>query len=109
MAVTETSISYYGLNYCEHAEKDFADCDAVLTQLETTVEAVMATKELAQKYNKPFILNPAPYDNVPREIFQGIDFVTPNETEAEGFTGNLYCFKSLVIFPILRFWKMHAP
>ena len=69
------------------AEKDFADCDAVLTQLETTVEAVMATKELAQKYNKPLILNPAPYDNVPREIFQGIDFVTPNETEAEGFTG----------------------
>ena len=25
MAITETSISYYGLNYVEHAEKDFAE------------------------------------------------------------------------------------
>ena len=69
------------------AEADFADCDAVLTQFETTVDAVMATKELAKKYRKPFILNPAPFINVPRELFDGIDYVTPNETEAEQFTG----------------------
>lgn len=69
------------------AEKDFADCDAVLTQFETTYEAVLAAKELAQKYNKPFILNPAPYIDVPKSLFDGIDFVTPNETEAELFTG----------------------
>ena len=25
MAITQTSISYYGLNYVEHAEKDFAE------------------------------------------------------------------------------------
>ena len=69
------------------AEADFADCDAVLTQFETTVEAVFATKELAQKYQKPFILNPAPYINVPTSIFEGVDFITPNETETEQFTG----------------------
>ena len=69
------------------AEKDFADCDAVLTQFETTIEAVMATKELAKKYGKPFILNPAPFIDVPREIFDGVDYVTPNETETEQFTG----------------------
>jgi len=69
------------------AEKEFADCDAVLTQFETTIEAVVATKELAKKYGKPFILNPAPYINVPAEIFDGVDYVTPNETEAEQFTG----------------------
>lgn len=69
------------------AEKDFGDCDAVLTQFETTTEAVMATKELAQKYGKPFILNPAPYIDVDSEVFRGVDFVTPNETEAEQFTG----------------------
>ncbi len=69
------------------AEKEFADCDAVLTQFETTIEAVMATKELAKKYGKPFILNPAPYINVPAEVFDGVDYVTPNETEAEQFTG----------------------
>jgi len=69
------------------AEKDFADCDAVLTQFETTIEAVWAAKEMAQKYQKPFILNPAPYLPVEKELFDGIDYVTPNETEAEQFTG----------------------
>lgn len=69
------------------AEADFADCDAVLTQFETTVEAVIAAKELAHKYQKPFILNPAPYIDVPASIFDGVDYVTPNETEAEQFTG----------------------
>ena len=59
----------------------------MLAQFETTVEAVEAAKELAQKYNKPFILNPAPYINVPASLFDGVDYVTPNETEAEQFTG----------------------
>lgn len=69
------------------AEADFADCDAVLTQLETTTEAVVAAKELAQKYNKPFILNTAPFVPLPTSLFAGIDYVTPNESEAEQFTG----------------------
>ena len=69
------------------AETDFADCDAVLTQFETTIEAVLASKELAVKYAKPFILNPAPYVPVPEGLFNGVDYVTPNETEAEQFTG----------------------
>ena len=69
------------------AERDFADCDAVLTQFETTVEAVVAAKDLAEKYEKPFILNPAPYIDVPKELLNGVDYITPNETEAEQFTG----------------------
>lgn len=69
------------------AEEDFADCDVVLTQFETTVDAVIASKELAKKYGKPIILNPAPYIDVPTSVFDGIDYVTPNETEAEQLTG----------------------
>ena len=69
------------------AEADFADADAVLTQFETTIEAVLASKELANKYGKPFILNPAPFVPVPDGLFDGVDYVTPNETEAEQFTG----------------------
>ncbi len=69
------------------AEEDFADCDAVLTQFETNLEAVFAAKELAKKHNKPFILNPAPYVDVPEGFLNGIDYITPNETEAEQFTG----------------------
>ena len=69
------------------AEEDFSDCDTVLTQFETTPEAVMAAKELANKYHKPFILNPAPFVSVPDSLFEGVYLVTPNETEAEQFTG----------------------
>ena len=69
------------------AEADFADADAVLTQFETTIEAVIASKELARKHQKPFILNPAPYIPVPDGLFDGVDYVTPNETEAQQFTG----------------------
>lgn len=76
-----------GRNEVYAAEKEFADCDAVLTQHENTIESLIATKELAIKYGKPFILNPAPYINLPNDIFNGIDYVTPNETEAEQFTG----------------------
>jgi len=69
------------------AEADFADCDAVLSQFETPIASVLAAKELARKYNKPFILNPAPFVKVSEELFDGVDYVTPNETEAEQFTG----------------------
>ena len=69
------------------AEEDFVDCDVVLTQFETTVDAVIAAKELAKKYDKPMILNPAPYIDVPASVYDGMDYVTPNETEVEQLTG----------------------
>ena len=69
------------------AEKEFADSDAVLAQFETTPEAVIAAKELAKKYNKPFILNPAPYLPTPDGFYDGVDYLTPNETEASELTG----------------------
>ncbi len=69
------------------AETDFATADAVLAQFETSIESVLRAKELAQKYGKPFVLNPAPYRDVPKSLFSGIDYVTPNESEAEQYTG----------------------
>ena len=69
------------------AEEDFRDCDAVLCQFETGLSSILEAKRMAKKYQKPFILNPAPYMSVPEEIFDGVDYLTPNETEAEFFTG----------------------
>ena len=69
------------------AEKDFESCDVVLTQLETSIESVLACKELAQKYNKPFVLNTAPFQDVPEGLIEGCDYITPNETEAQFFSG----------------------
>lgn len=77
--VTDKEVSF--------AEDDFASADAVLAQFETNLSSIEKAKELANKYNKPFILNPAPYRDVPQGFFNGVDFITPNETEAEQYTG----------------------
>jgi len=69
------------------AEQDFAACDLVLTQLETSMESVLECKRLARECKKPFMLNPAPFQKIPDGLFAGIDYITPNETEAEFFTG----------------------
>ena len=69
------------------AEADFADCDSVLCQFETSIASVQAAIKLGKKYGKPIILNPVPFVKVPKSIYDGIDYITPNETEAEYFTG----------------------
>lgn len=69
------------------AEADFADADAVLTQLEIDLSAVAEAKRLAQAAGKPFLLNPAPWQPLPDELLCGIDWFTPNETEAGGCSG----------------------
>jgi len=68
------------------AEKDFADCDVVLTQLETSMESILESKKLAKKYNKTFILNTAPFQDIPDDLIVDADYITPNETEAEFFS-----------------------
>lgn len=69
------------------AEQIFEQCDVVLTQLETSIDSVVQCKKMAVKYNKPFILNPAPFQEIPEGLFDGVDYLTPNETETEFFTG----------------------
>lgn len=71
----------------ERAEEEIRNCDVVLTQLETSDEAVLETKRLALKHHKPIILNPAPARKIPDGLFDGLDYITPNETEAEAFSG----------------------
>lgn len=71
----------------EAAEADFATADAVLAQLEIPMETVFAAKKLAERYGKPFILNPAPYCTLPADLLRGLAWLTPNETEASALTG----------------------
>jgi len=69
------------------AEDEIGTCDAVLAQLETSNEAVEELMRLARKHSKTIVLNPAPYQPVPDGFFDGVDYLTPNETEAEFFSG----------------------
>lgn len=62
-------------------------CDMVVAQLETGEESLLAAKEIARQYGKPFLLNPAPYAPLSAEFLKGITYFTPNETEAAACTG----------------------
>ena len=68
-------------------KKDIASSDALLMQLETPVETVIAAAKIASAAGVPVILNPAPARKLPAELFKLLDWVTPNETEAEILTG----------------------
>lgn len=69
------------------AEERIKACSAVLCQLEAGPEATIQTLLLAKKYGKISILNPAPPRDIPKSCFSGLYCVTPNETEAQWFTG----------------------
>ncbi|WP_210237242.1 ribokinase [Alteribacter natronophilus] len=71
----------------EAAGEAFARADVILVQLEISMEAVKAAAGMAQKYEKPLILNPAPYQEIDDDLLAGAAYITPNETEARLLTG----------------------
>jgi len=56
-------------------------------QLEIPVETVLKVCEIAKKSDTKIILNPAPFKELPVEIFSQIDYIIPNEHEAYDLTG----------------------
>lgn len=61
--------------------------DIVLLQLEIPIETVVYTAKLAKEAGKMVILNPAPAQKLPDELFGYIDVMTPNESELYLLTG----------------------
>ncbi len=68
-------------------EEKVKEADIVLLQLETSIAAIVTTVKLAVKYEVPVILNPAPFQEFPRELLSDVDYITPNETEAYELSG----------------------
>ena len=64
-----------------------AEADIFITQLEQPLGAAMHGLELARKNGVRTLLNPAPAAKLPDGMLALCDYVTPNETEAEGLTG----------------------
>ncbi|WP_034918278.1 ribokinase [Erwinia sp. 9145] len=64
-----------------------ADADALLMQLESPLDSVLAAAKLAHQHNTRVILNPAPAVKLSDEMLALVDMITPNETEAEILTG----------------------
>ena len=66
---------------------DVAQATVLLLQLETPVETVLAAAKAARAGGATVILNPAPARKLPRALYAQLDWITPNETEAEILTG----------------------
>ena len=58
-----------------------------LTQLEIPLDVTLHCLKIAKENNVITILNPAPAIELSLEFFKYIDYFTPNETEAEFYTG----------------------
>ena len=58
-----------------------------LTQLEVPKDVTLHCLKTAKESGCITILNPAPASEISKEFYNNIDFFTPNETEAEFYTG----------------------
>lgn len=70
------------------AQRDLlTQASALLMQLESPVESVLAAARIARQNNTTVVLNPAPARALSDELLSLVDIITPNETEAEKLTG----------------------
>lgn len=74
-------------DYLARYRQKVIDADALLMQLESPLETVIAAARLAKQHQTQVILNPAPARELPDELLGMIDMITPNETEAHRLTG----------------------
>ncbi len=69
------------------AENALKVSDIVLMQLETPIDTIVFAAKKCVNLGKKAILNPAPAQKLPEEIFDSLYLITPNETEAQILTG----------------------
>ncbi len=71
----------------EKAIEQISDKDTVLLQLEIPIPTVEFAIKKSYQNGAKVILNPAPAQKLDETVFQYLDIITPNETEAELLTG----------------------
>ena len=71
----------------EYLTPAFENCDYLLTQLETNIDAMERAIKIAKEKGATVILNPAPVKEFSDEIYGMLDVITPNEIEASILTG----------------------
>ncbi len=75
-------------DYIKKYENLIANSDIVLTQLEIPLETVEMAAEICQKHHIPFVLNPAPAQDLPDSLLNQVTFLTPNQIEWESIKAN---------------------
>lgn len=66
----------------------FRNASLVLTQLETPIATLEHLAEICEREGVPLILDPAPACDLSSQILHRVSWITPNETEAQRFTGD---------------------
>jgi len=77
-----------GVEYLKEMDDAFQECSYILLQMEIPPEAVYYAVRRGRELGKTVILNPAPApEEIPREILEKVDYLTPNETELAKLSG----------------------
>jgi len=73
--------------FVDGARSVIENADVFVTQLEQPIDAAKHALTIARNAGVTTILNTAPAESVDDDMFSLCDFVTPNETEVEAYTG----------------------
>ena len=71
----------------ENLKKALDGATHLLVQLEIPLEMVLEASRIASQRGISVLLDPAPARDLPVELYQWVDIITPNETEAEILVG----------------------
>lgn len=76
-----------GSDDIDRLEAHLTGAKVILLQLEVPLEAVVAAARLAHQRGITVVLDPAPAQELPAELYTLVDIVTPNEIEAGQLVG----------------------
>jgi ribokinase len=85
--------------YVEQHRSLIARAGMVLAQLEIPVESVEKLAEICEKGDIPLVLDPAPAQPLSSALLQRVQWVTPNENEAEFYSNRLSPERLLGVLP----------
>ncbi|MEC9490485.1 MAG: ribokinase [Halanaerobiales bacterium] len=71
----------------EKVKNKISRIDYILLQMEIPLETVFKTTKMAAEKGIKVVLDPAPANKIPDDVFSKIDVLTPNITEAEQILG----------------------
>jgi ribokinase len=69
------------------AEVKIKESGMLMVQMEVNMDATYKAMKIAHDNSVGIIMNPAPAQTISDEVYEMIDYLTPNETEAEILTG----------------------
>lgn len=73
--------------FVDTAKQAITEADVFITQLEQPIAAATHALSVARNAGVTTILNTAPAESIADSVFELCDYVTPNEIEAESYTG----------------------